>query len=182
MGRAIILNGSPRKNGVDARIASMISERFSAAGHSAEIVSICDLRIGGCLGCMACRTSGRCVQDDDMETLISKIRSSDMLVILSPIYFGAETGQTKILLDRFTSAFSGERPLGNVRVSSVLLTCADKDGASKYDAALRRILFEMRCLKVDGPDGGCIIGALSPDTVKDSPDVKDYIDGLLAQL
>ena len=48
MGRAIILNGSPRKNGVDARIASMISERFSAAGHSAEIVSICDLRIGGC--------------------------------------------------------------------------------------------------------------------------------------
>ena len=182
MSKVIILNGSPRKNGVDAGIASMIAEEFPGAGHSVDVVNICDMDVKGCLGCMACRKSGTCVQKDDMADLIDKIRASDMLVLMSPIYFGAETGQTKIVLDRFTSAFNGEKPFGNVRVSSVLLTCADKNGASVYDATLKRILFEMKCLKIADSDGGCIIGGLSPETVRDSSAVREYIDGLLAQL
>ncbi|MBO7409488.1 MAG: flavodoxin family protein [Candidatus Methanomethylophilaceae archaeon] len=182
MSRIIIINGSPRKNGVDAAIAVMISEEFPKKGHSVEVVSICGMRIGGCLGCMACRKTGECVQDDDMKGIISKIRDSDMVVLMSPIYFGAETGQTKVVLDRFTSAFKAERPFGSVKASSVLLTCADKNGAAAYDATLRRILFEMKCLKIPEPDGGRIMGGLSPETVRDSPEVRDYINGLSKQL
>lgn len=182
MSKVIILNGSPRKNGVDAGIASMIAEEFPGAGHSVDVVDVCDLNVKGCLGCMVCRKSGTCVQMDDMAGLIDRIRASDMLVLMSPIYFGAETGQTKIVLDRFTSAFKGEKPFGNVRASSVLLTCADKNGAVAYDATLKRILFEMKCLKIADPDGGCIIGGLSLETVRDSPAVRGYIESLLAQL
>ncbi len=182
MSKVIILNGSPRKNGVDAGIASMIAEEFPEAGHPVDVVDVCDLNVKGCLGCMACRKSGTCVQKDDMADLIDKIRASDLLVLMSPIYFGAETGQTKIVLDRFTSAFKGEKPFGNVRVSSVLLTCADKNGVVAYDATLKRILFEMKCLKIADSDGGRIIGGLSPETVRDSPEARGYINGLLAQL
>ena len=151
MSKVIILNGSPRKNGVDAGIASMIAEEFPEEGHSVDVVNICDLKVNGCLGCMACRKSGTCVQKDDMQGVIDRIRASDMFILMSPIYFGAETGQTKIVLDRFTSAFNGEKPFGNVGVSSVLLTCADKNGAAAYRDTLKRILFEMKCLKIAGP-------------------------------
>ena len=55
MSRIIVVNGSPRKNGVDSNIASMISEEFPKEGHDVDIVNICDLDIGGCRGCMSCR-------------------------------------------------------------------------------------------------------------------------------
>ena len=58
MSRVIIINGSPRKNGVDSNIASMISEEFSAKGHTVDVMDICRLSIGGCTGCMSCRKTG----------------------------------------------------------------------------------------------------------------------------
>lgn len=182
MSRVLIVNGSPRKNGVDSGIAAVISAEFSAKGHSVETVDICSLTIGGCRGCMSCRKTGRCVQDDDMQSVIDRMRASDMIVLMSPIYFAAETGQTKTFIDRLTSAFSGDRPMGKARVSSVLLTCADPKGGERYGAALDRLRDVMGYLKVDDHDGGCIIGGLTPETVRDSPAVREYIDGLASKL
>ena len=181
MSRVIIINGSPRKNGVDSGIASMISEEFTGKGHDVDIADICRLTISGCVGCMSCRKSGTCVQDDDMKGLIEKIRKSDLLILMSPIYFAAETGQMKIFTDRLTSAFTEKRPLGNVRSASVLLTCADPEGDKKYDATLKRMLDEVGYLKVEDRDG-IVIGGLLPDTVRDSPKVRDYLDGLRVKL
>ena len=181
MSRVIIINGSPRKNGVDSNIASMISEEFSGKGHSVDVLDICRLSIGGCTGCMSCRKSGTCVQDDDMNGIIDKIRGSDMLILMSPIYFAAETGQMKIFTDRLTSTFTEKRPLGNIRSASILLTCADPEGDRKYGSTLNRMLDEVGYLKVEDRSG-VIIGGLSPDTVKDSPKVRDYLDGLSDKL
>lgn len=181
MSRVIIINGSPRKNGVDSNIASMISEEFSGKGHTVDVLDICMLSINGCTGCMSCRKTGRCVQDDDMNCIISRIRESDMLILMSPIYFAAETGQMKIFTDRLTSAFTEKKPLGNVRSASVLLTCADPEGDKKYDATLKRMLDEIGYLKVESRYG-IIIGGLSPETVGDSPKVRGYLDDLSDKL
>ena len=179
--KVLIINGSPKKDGVDANIASLMKEEFTGEGHFVEILNVCDMKIGWCLGCMACRKTGVCVQDDDMSAVISEIRDFDILVLMSPIYFGAETGQMKIMLDRFTSAFTEKEPFGKVKVSSVLLTCADTKGAVTYDATLKRIVFEMQCLKV--PDcGGYIIGGLSPETVRESSEVRAYINSISEKL
>ena len=116
-----------------------------------------------------------------MNGIISKIRESDMLILMSPIYFAAETGQMKIFTDRLTSAFTEKRPLGNIRSASILLTCADPEGDRKYGSTLNRMLDEIGYLKVEDRSG-VIIGGLSPDTVKDSPKVRDYLDGLSDKL
>ncbi len=181
MSRAIIINGSPRKNGVDSNIASMISEEFSAKGHTVDVLDICRLSISGCTGCMSCRKTGTCVQDDDMNGIIAKIRGSDMLILMSPIYFAAETGQMKIFTDRLTSAFTEKRPLGDVKAASILLTCADPEGDKKYGSTLKRMLDEVGYRKVEDRSG-VIIGGLSPDTLRDSPKVRDYLDGLTGKL
>ena len=181
MSRVIIINGSPRKNGVDSNIASMISEEFSAKGHTVDVLDICRLSINGCTGCMSCRKTGTCVQDDDMNGIIGKIRESDMLILMSPIYFAAETGQMKIFTDRLTSAFTEKRPLGDVKAASILLTCADPEGDKKYGSTLNRMLDEVGYLKVEDRSG-VIIGGLSPDTLRDSPNVRDYLDDLIRKL
>ena len=182
MSRIIVLNGSPRKNGVDSNIASMISEEFLKEGHDVEVVNICDLDIGGCKGCMSCRKTGVCVQDDDMNQMIERIRKKDMLILMAPIYFAAENGQTKTFIDRFTSAFTEKRPLGDVRVSSVLLTCSDPNGSTVFAASLKRIYDVMGYLKIENHDDGHILGGLSPDNVRDSPAVREYLEGLKSLL
>ncbi len=181
MSRIIIINGSPRKNGVDSSVASLISEEFAKDGNVTEIVNICEKNIHGCIGCMSCRKTGTCVQKDDVQDIIAKMRDSDMLILMSPIYFGGETGQMKTFTDRLTSAFSGERPMGSVRVAKILLTCADKNGDKIYDPTLKRMDDMMKYLKIEQHDGA-IIGGLSPETVKDSPAVKEFIEDLRQRL
>ena len=45
MSRLLIINGSPRKDGVDAKIGQMIAERMKGYDYDAEAVNINDLNI-----------------------------------------------------------------------------------------------------------------------------------------
>lgn len=109
MSRLLIINGSPRKDGVDAKIGQMIAERMKGYDYDAEAVNINDLNIRGCQACMSCKKTGKCAQNDDMTVLYDKIRGSDMLILCSPIYFGAETGQMKTFVDRMYAPWSSTR-------------------------------------------------------------------------
>ena len=182
MSRILIVNGSPRKDGVDSAVASMVGEEFSGKGHEVETIDVCGLKIGGCRACMACKRTGRCAQDDDMQSLYPKVRDSDMLILMSPVYFGAETAQMKAFIDRLFALTDDERPLGKVRMSSILLVCGDPDGAMVYGAQLSRLCNAMKYLKVEDFGSGCIIGGLKPEDVRDSPKVRDYMDSIDFQL
>ena len=86
--KLLIVNGSPRKNGVDAAIAKLIADRVKEHGYETEIVNICEMKIGGCRACMVCKKTGKCAQDDDMIQMYERIRSSDMLILASPVDVG----------------------------------------------------------------------------------------------
>ena len=184
--KLLIVNGSPRKNGLDAAIAGMIAECVKKYDYETEIVNICDMRIGGCRACMACKKTGRCAQDDDMIPMYDKIRSSDMLILASPIYFGAESGQMKCFIDRFYSMVrnqDGQRfvNFGNVTKASVLLTCGAPDGAMSYGGILARITKTLKSMGV--PDlSGTIVAGIGPDKAAESEIVKDYLESLEFQL
>ena len=184
--KLLIVNGSPRKNGVDAAIAKLIAERVREHGYETEIINICEMKIGGCRACMACKKTGRCAQDDDMTQMYEKIRSSDMLILASPIYFGAETGQMKCFIDRFYAMVKmqdGQRLVnfGNVSKASILLTCGAPDGGMTYGGILARLTKTVKSMGV--PDlSGTIIAGVQPDQVTDNDNVKDYLDSLDFQL
>ena len=184
--KLLIVNGSPRKNGVDAAIAKLIAERVREHDYETEIVDICGLRINGCRACMACKKTGRCAQDDDMLQMYDKIRSCDMLILASPIYFGAETGQMKCFIDRFyamTKMQDGQRLVnfGNVSKASILLTCGAPDGAMTYGGILARLTKTIKSMGVQDLSGSIIAGA-EPDKVSETETVKDYLDSIDFQL
>ena len=182
MSRILIINGSPRKDGVDSNIAKAISERLTSKGQTVEIIDVYDLRISGCRACMSCKKTGKCAIDDDMMPVYDKIKSSDMLIFLSPIYFGSETGQLKLLIDRLFATTGAERPLGSVKMSSVLLTCGDPMGNMTYGSNLMKFSNAMKYLKVEDFASGCILGGLKPEDVATSSKVDDYIESLEFQL
>ncbi|MFA6709976.1 MAG: flavodoxin family protein [Candidatus Methanomethylophilaceae archaeon] len=182
----LIINGSPRKNGSDSAIIGMLSEKALKFGYTPETVEICHLEINGCKACMECKEHGICAQKDDMTELYDRIRSADMLVLASPIYFGGETGQMKCFMDRLYAMIStknGERlaDMGNVKKASIVLTCGAGDGQMRYGGVLARLTATIRSFNIMDISGSIIPGA-SPDKIADMDFVKEYLDGIAFQL
>ncbi len=184
--KLLIVNGSPRKNGLDAIVAGMIAEDVRKYDYETEIVNICDLKIGGCRACMACKKTGKCAQQDDMTMMYEKIRSCDMIILASPIYFGAESGQMKCFIDRFYAMVKmqdGQRfvNFGDVSKASVLLTCGAKDGGMIYGSVLSRLTNVLKSMGVQDLSG-TILSGITAEEAADSEVVKDYIESIEFQL
>ena len=99
----LAFNGSPRgKNGNTEKILQPFLEGMSEAGASAEILYLKDLSIRECLGCYAChmRTPGICAIKDDMEWVLEKMMSTDIIVFATPLYVFTVSAYLKTLMDR----------------------------------------------------------------------------------
>lgn len=99
----LILMGSPKNNGNTAALVRPFMERLLQLQAEVEYVTLADLRIQHCKGCGHCQNvqdAYGCLIDDDMETVVEKIRSADCLVLATPIYSWHCTSQMKALMDR----------------------------------------------------------------------------------
>ena len=77
MKKILIIQGGGRKNGNTARLVSQFVKGVQEAGHNAEVISLMEKEVKGCLGCNACRYEKPCVQKDDFNEIIPKIREAD---------------------------------------------------------------------------------------------------------
>lgn len=113
--KVVVLNGSPRRNGLVSRMLRHISDALPE-GCRREEFFVHDLKIRPCTGCMACRSQGRCVlPDDDGHRLAEALRSADALVVGSPCYWGNMSGVLKTAFDRVVCVMMGESPDGMPR-------------------------------------------------------------------
>lgn len=101
--KILVLNGSPRHNGNTAKLIDAFNRGAIEKGHQVNIVDVCDKDIHGCTGCEYCHTKGKgtCIQKDDMSEIYDNLKSSEMLVLASPIYYHGLSGQLKCAIDRF---------------------------------------------------------------------------------
>lgn len=129
--KILIINGSPRPAGNTAAMAAAFKEGAEEAGHQAEIISIVNKKIAGCLGCEYCHTKeeGRCIQKDDMEEIYPKFAEAEMIVLASPIYYFTLTGQLQQLIHR---TYAIKIPKNIKRMALLLSSGSDQ----VYDAAV----------------------------------------------
>ncbi|MBC7107219.1 MAG: flavodoxin family protein [Methanomassiliicoccales archaeon] len=138
--KALIFNGSARKNGNTATLLERICVKFAKASIDFEWINLTDLKIEDCRGCLACKKNGRCEIDDDMQTIYEKIQEVDFIVLGSPVYMGAETGRVKSFVDRlyaflrFTDKKGVfESNLKKGKKAIVVFSCGLKDGDIVYN-------------------------------------------------
>ncbi len=98
--KILVLAGSPRKEGNSDLLCNELIRGATESGHTAEKVYLQDLKIGFCRACYGCRHTGRCVQTDDMDMLLDKMISADVIVLATPVYFYSMDGQMKTMIDR----------------------------------------------------------------------------------
>ena len=129
--KILILNESPQKHGNTAAMAAAFIVGAEAVGHTVDRIDVGDLKISGCLGCNYCRGKGNgsCIQNDDHQIVYNAMRSADMLVIASPIYYFMLSAQTEAVIQRMH--VSGIP--ANIKKTALLLS-SGSDGV--YDAAI----------------------------------------------
>ncbi len=100
MKKVIGFNGSPRVGFNTETLVGKVLEGAEKAGAGTKLFNLDRMDIKPCRGCMACRRDGVCSIKDDMTELISEIKSSNAIVLGSPVYMLQMTAQTKTFVDR----------------------------------------------------------------------------------
>ncbi|MBQ8743206.1 MAG: flavodoxin family protein [Clostridia bacterium] len=100
MKKVLILSGSPRKHGNSDILCDEFAKGAILAGHEVEKIRVAEKKIGYCLGCYACKSTGVCAIKDDMAEILQKMIDADVLVLASPVYFYSIDAQLKTLIDR----------------------------------------------------------------------------------
>ncbi len=98
--KIIIINGSPRKNGVTASILHIIEENLKKNRVDTRFVNLSEISMEHCTGCCSCYKTGHCYIDDDAERLSIEIEKADGIVIGSPTYASNISGYLKQFIDR----------------------------------------------------------------------------------
>lgn len=159
--------GSPRKKGTSARIAASFTEAASQQGAEVEHVYLGGLDYKGCQGCEYCHsTAEHCVLKDELKPVLDAMRTADITVFSSPVYFGDVSGQFKSFFDRTWShvtvdysqsfPFSSRLPEGKTAV--LILSQGDTeqkhlDVVERYSEFLTLYGYDLRVFRVTESSG-----------------------------
>lgn len=96
----LMINGSPRPNGNTSLALAEMQKVFEQNGVEVKTVAIGARNIRGCIACLSCRKTGRCVFDDEVNQAAELFRDCDGLVVASPVYYASANGTVISFLDR----------------------------------------------------------------------------------
>ena len=98
--KVLMLNGSPRAGGNTSIALAEMDKIFRAEGIETEILHVGKKEVRGCVACLACKKSGRCVFDDIVNDIAPRFEASDGLVVGSPVYYASANATLVALLTR----------------------------------------------------------------------------------
>lgn len=117
--KAVILCGSPRRDGNSSLLAQSAAEGLRTAGAEAQTV-FADEVVGGFLrDCRQCRDAlGRCAIQDGFEGFLrDHLLPCDGLIVATPIYWYGMSAQLKAVFDRIFCHAAASSPTGEAVVA-----------------------------------------------------------------
>lgn len=99
--KVLVLNGSPKSE--RSNTMCLTQAFLNGAGWAdAEIIDVAKSNIKGCLGCFSCwtNTPGKCIIQDDMNEILPKMITADVIIWSFPLYYFNVPGGLKNLIDR----------------------------------------------------------------------------------
>lgn len=103
---ALGIYGSPRKGGNTDSLLDSALEGARAAGAAVRALYARDLVMSGCTECGGCDKTGKCVVQDDMQSVYPLLEEADRIYLASPIFFYGVTAQAKAVIDRSQALWS----------------------------------------------------------------------------
>lgn len=101
--KVIGINGSRRANGNTSIIIREVFHVLNENGIETELVQLGGLSVQGCSGCGNCfkTQNGKCIMNDDIiNTILTKVSQADGIILGSPVYFADVTPEMKAFIER----------------------------------------------------------------------------------
>ena len=102
MKKILVLSGSQQKKGAGAKSIEMFMSKFDSMEYSFETVFLLDYNIASCRGCTVCFIKEKCIIRDNVPSIVEKMKSSDGIIFVTPIYAMNISGLLKTFIDRIS--------------------------------------------------------------------------------
>ena len=112
--KVLMLNGSPRKDS-NTEIALKEMEKIFAVNEiQTEIIQVGNQDIRGCIACLSCKKTGKCVFNDLVNETAKKFETADGLVAASPVYYASANATLVAFLQRlfYSTPYSKRMKVG----------------------------------------------------------------------
>ena len=129
--KALLINGSPHAKGCTYTALSELKHTLEAEGIETELIHVGNQDVRGCIACGQCRKLGKCVFDDVVNEVASKLAEADAFVIGAPVYYSSPAGGAISFMDRlFFSTFNIDKTM---KVGAAVVTCRRGGNTATFD-------------------------------------------------
>ncbi len=143
MKNVVIVNSTFRKDGNSEALALEFGRGAKEAGNEVKTISVRDLNLQFCIGCLSCQKTGKCVLKDGINEILPLVRNADILVFATPVYYYCMSGQLKTFLDRLNPLY----PQDNKFKEVYLLTTSAEDDKSAMDGTVKGVQGWIDCFE-----------------------------------
>ena len=98
--KVLMINGSPKANGCIHTALSIAAEVLNENGIETEEIHVGNKDIRGCIACLKCRETGKCVFNDLVNETAPKLAEADGIIVGSPVYYGMPNGTVLSFMQR----------------------------------------------------------------------------------
>ncbi|MDR0525864.1 MAG: flavodoxin family protein [Spirochaetaceae bacterium] len=110
--QALVLMGSPRRNGATAELVRCFTDLWQSRRHEYTVIEAYQAAVKPCVHCGYCKRALACRYDDDFSLIDRGFREADLLVVASPVYGLGFPGPLKAVFDRTQRYFEAKFSLG----------------------------------------------------------------------
>jgi putative NADPH-quinone reductase len=115
--KVLVISGNPKKSGALAELTAEAARGASENGADVEEVRLAEKDLGYCRFCMKCHEDidspvSFCVQKDDLNGILEKVRDADCYILACPASGGHANAIMKTFIERTTWTLG--RPTRNI--------------------------------------------------------------------
>lgn len=140
--KVMIVNGSTRPGSNTSQVLSFMREIFERNGVETVWIDV-PADLPGCTGCAACKTSGRCIQNDLVTRATDLWDECDGLLVGSPVYFSGISGSVKCFMDRLCYSSMRDR---RAKVGGAVVCVRRGGGTAAIDQLNHYLLYSGMCV------------------------------------
>ena len=127
--KVLLINGSPHPQGCTYTALREVADALEHEGVETEFLHVSPHTVG-CSACGQCARTGKCIVDDQVNTVLARLEEWDGLVVGSPVYYAGPAGQLTAFLDRLFYA-SGGRLAG--KPAAAVVSCRRGGASAAFD-------------------------------------------------
>jgi multimeric flavodoxin WrbA len=153
--KILALLGSPRPAGNTRAVLDSVLEGARQAGAKTELIELSQLKnLSGCVECFTCQQTPDapgCAVDDDMQEVLAKALTADVVVLATPVFCWSMSWLLKAALDRFYCMFKfGEEDVrclleGRGLAGVITAGGGEEDGADAVTECFQRLAQFSQC-------------------------------------